>query len=350
MQNILVTGSAGLIGSSVCTYFSEKGFDIYGIDNNMRENFFGVDASVSDNVNFLKSNLRKYTHSAIDIRDNRDIAGLYKQVKPSLTVHCAAQPSHDLAAKIPIEDFTTNANGTLNLLEAARCYVKDSPFVYLSTNKVYGDNPNELPIIETDSRWELGKPYQKKGISESMSIDHCTHSLFGVSKASADLLVQEYGRYFSMPTACLRGGCLTGEGHKGIELHGFLSYLTKVNVSKKHYKIFGHKGKQVRDNIHSTDVASFIFEYFNNPRIAEVYNIGGGFNNSISILEAIEKIQDISSIKQSFEITSDARIGDHICYYSDLSKAKKHYPNWEVTIGLETLLERMIEKWKTKLN
>ena len=237
MKNVIVTGSGGLIGSTVCDFFSKKGFNIYGIDNDMRKHFFGKEASVDSNLEYLQSNLRNYHHNTIDIRDQNSLQNLYKEVKPCLTIHCDAQPSHDLASQIPIEDFTTNANGTLNLLEASRNFVLDSPFVFLSTNKVYGDNPNKLKIVESDKRWELEKPYFMKGINESMSIDYCTHSLFGVSKASADLLVQEYGKYFSMPTVCLRGGCLTGESHKGIELHGFLSYLTKANVQKKHYKV-----------------------------------------------------------------------------------------------------------------
>lgn len=350
MDNIIVTGSGGLIGSAVCNFFSSKGYCIHGVDNNMRERFFGSEASVSTNIEYLQTNLKNYFHNTIDIRNQVQIADLYKGVKPCLTVHCAAQPSHDLAAKIPTDDFTTNANGTLNLLEAARNFAKDSPFVYLSTNKVYGDNPNRLEIVETETRWEYSKPLFQSGINELMSIDHCTHSLFGVSKTSADLLVQEYGKYFSMPTVCLRGGCLTGEGHKGIELHGFLSYLTKVNVLKKHYKIFGYKGKQVRDNIHSTDVANFIFEYFKNPRIGEVYNIGGGYDNSISILEAIDKIEQISSLKQSFEILEEARIGDHICYYSDLSKAREHYKDWKVKIKIDSILELMVDQWRKKLD
>jgi CDP-paratose 2-epimerase len=349
MDNIIVTGSGGLIGSAVCNFFSRKGYCIHGVDNDMRKRFFGKEASVIGNIEYLLSTIDNYHHNTIDIRNQAQITDLYREVKPCLTIHCAAQPSHDLAAQIPIDDFTTNANGTLNLLEGARNFVKDSPFVYLSTNKVYGDNPNRLEIVETEKRWEFSKPLFRNGINESMSIDHCTHSLFGVSKTSADLLVQEYGKYFSMPTVCLRGGCLTGEGHKGIELHGFLSYLTKVNVLKKHYKIFGYKGKQVRDNIHSTDVASFIFEYFKNPRIGEVYNIGGGYGNSISILEAIDKIEQISSLKQSFEILDEARVGDHICYYSDLSKAMGHYKNWEVEIKIESILERMIEQWRKKI-
>ena len=324
MKKILVTGSGGLIGSTVVRFFSDRGFAVTGIDNNMSK-FFGSEASIQENLNFIVEEVRNYDHCAVDIRNAEEILKIFKDVRPELVVHCAAQPSHDLAAKIPLDDFHTNANGTLNLLEAARNYTKESPFVFLSTNKVYGDNPNKK-IKENKTRWQINEKKWKHGIDETMSIDHCVHSLFGVSKTSADLLVQEYGRYFSMPTVCLRGGCLTGENHMGIGLHGFLSFLVKTNVFGLPYTIIGYKGKQVRDNIHATDVSSLIYEYYKSPRVGEVYNIGGGYSNSISVLEAINLIEDISGNKQSYDYDNTPRVGDHICYYTNLSKIKKHYP------------------------
>ena len=278
----------------------------------------------------------------MDIRDRTKILDRIKQIKPDAIVHTAAQPSHDKAASIPFDDFDVNAVGTLNLLEAARKFCKDSPFVHMSTNKVYGDRPNNIKLKELDTRWDYNDPTYEKGIPESFSIDQCKHSLFGASKVAADIMVQEYGRYFDMPTCCLRGGCLTGPSHSGVELHGFLSYLVKCNLEGKHYKIFGYKGKQVRDNIHSEDVAQFISLFTNSPRIGEVYNLGGGKENSCSILEAFEICESFSEKKQSFEYLDVNRVGDHICYYSDLTKIKQHYPQFEIKNNLRSTIMQIV--------
>ena len=278
----------------------------------------------------------------MDIRDRTKILDHIKQIKPDAIVHTAAQPSHDKAASIPFDDFDVNAVGTLNLLEAARKFCKDSPFVHMSTNKVYGDRPNNIKLKELDTRWDYNDPTYEKGIPESFPIDQCKHSLFGASKVAADIMVQEYGRYFDMPTCCLRGGCLTGPSHSGVELHGFLSYLVKCNLEGKHYKIFGYKGKQVRDNIHSEDVAQFIGLFTNSPRIGEVYNLGGGKENSCSILEAFEICESFSEKKQSFEYLDVNRVGDHICYYSDLTKIKQHYPQFEIKNNLRSTIMQIV--------
>ena len=338
-QKILVTGSSGLIGGEVVKFFCLKGFEVHGIDNNMREVFFGPRGSTLSNLERIKSKHLNFKSYCADIRDRKAIYEIVENIKPSLIVHTAAQPSHDKAAEIPFLDFEVNALGTLNLLEAARNLCKESPFVHLSTNKVYGDNPNKLELVEMETRWEFAGEIFSKGINENFSIDRTTHSLFGVSKASSDLLVQEYGRYFKMPTCCLRGGCLTGPSHAGVELHGFLNYLIKSNIEEKKYTIFGYKGKQVRDNIHSWDIANFIYEFFKSPKISSVYNIGGGFDNSISLIESIKKIEDISGKKMFYEYSDISRKGDHICYYSDLTKIKKDYPNWLITNDLDMIFE-----------
>jgi CDP-paratose 2-epimerase len=273
----------------------------------------------------------------MDIRDRPSILAKFKKLKPNVIVHAAAQPSHDRAAEIPFDDFDTNAVGTLNLLEAARRECPESPFVFLSTNKVYGDAPNQIRMKELETRWDFEDSLYAKGISESFPIDQSKHSLFGASKIAADIMVQEYGRYFGMPTCCLRGGCLTGPYHSGVELHGFLSYLIKCNVEEREYRVLGYKGKQVRDNIHSYDVAEFIYQFALNPRSAEVYNLGGGKQNSCSILEAFEMIEKLSGIKQRFMYEEENRIGDHICYYSDLRKIQAHYPDWKITKTLEVI-------------
>ena len=327
-KKILVTGSSGLIGGEVVKFLSLKGYEVHGIDNNMREVFFGSKGSTLSNLERITREYPNFRNYTADIRDRKAIYEIVKSINPALIVHTAAQPSHDKAAEIPFIDFEVNALGTLNLLEAARNLCRESPFVHLSTNKVYGDNPNKLDLVEKETRWEFAGEIFGKGINESLSIDRTTHSLFGVSKASSDLLVQEYGRYFKMPTCCLRGGCLTGPSHAGVELHGFLNYLIKSNIEENKYIIYGYKGKQVRDNIHSWDVANFIYEFFKSPKISSVYNIGGGYNNSISLIESIKKIEDISGKKMIYEYSDNSRKGDHICYYSDLSKIKKDYPNW----------------------
>ncbi|MCS7009344.1 MAG: NAD-dependent epimerase/dehydratase family protein, partial [Chthoniobacterales bacterium] len=334
-MKILVTGSSGLIGSEVCLFFADKGWEIHGIDNNQRAVFFGPQGDTRWNQRRLQELIPGFSHHEIDIRNRDGILRLVAEVKPDAIVHSAAQPSHDRAASIPFDDFDTNATGTLNLLEAARRFCPDSPFVHMSTNKVYGDRPNTLPLIELETRWEFADPTYQEGIAEDFPIDQSKHSLFGASKVAADIIVQEYGRYFGMPTCCLRGGCLTGPNHAGVELHGFLSYLVKCNVEGKEYRIFGYKGKQVRDNIHSEDVSRFIWEFIQSPRQGEVYNIGGGKANSCSILEAFEITKKFTGKEQQYSYVSENRIGDHICYYSNLKKIRTHYPNWNISISLE---------------
>ena len=338
MKTLLVTGSSGLVGSEVVGYFCQRGWDVHGIDNNMRADFFGPQGDTRWNQKRLVTEYAKFTHHEIDLRDRGCIGALTDLVRPSAIVHCAAQPSHDLAASRPFDDFDINASGTLNLLEAARRYCRESPFVHMSSNKVYGDAPNRVALAELETRWDYADPSFKEGIPENFTIDQSTHSLFGASKVAADILVQEYGRYFGMPTCCLRGGCLTGPNHSGVELHGFLSFLVRCNVEQRTYKIFGHHGKQVRDNIHSLDVARFIDCFIQAPRTAEVYNIGGGRRNSISILEGFEAISEISGKPMRYEYIGASRSGDHICYISDLTKLKTHYPEWTITKDLKTTL------------
>ncbi len=341
-MKILVTGSSGLIGSEVCTYFSAQGHSIHGIDNNQRMEFFGPQGDTSWRQKELRANLSDFTHHELDIRDRAKVLDLINSIKPDVIVHTAAQPSHDKAASIPFDDFDVNAVGTLNLLEAARQFCPESPFVHMSTNKVYGDGPNSIKLKEMDTRWDYDDPQYSIGIPESFSIDQCKHSLFGASKVAADVMVQEYGRYFGMATCCLRGGCLTGPSHSGVELHGFLSYLVKCNMEKKTYKIFGYKGKQVRDNIHSEDVAKFIGHFIRSPRVGEVYNLGGGKENSCSILEAFEICEEYSGKKQVYEYMEENRIGDHICYYSDLTKIKSHFPTFEIEHSLPDTIKQIV--------
>ncbi len=345
MKKLLVTGSSGLIGSEVCKHFAQLGWAIHGADNNQRAVFFGPQGDTRWNQQRLQSEITSFTHHEIDIRDRAAILALLAEVKPDAIVHTAAQPSHDRAAAIPFDDFDTNAVGTLNLLEAARQACPTSPFVHMSTNKVYGDRPNSIAMTELDTRWDYSDPAFADGITEEFSIDQSKHSLFGASKVAADIMVQEYGRYFSMPTCCLRGGCLTGPNHSGVELHGFLSYLVKCNLEGREYRIFGYKGKQVRDNIHSHDVARFIEEFIAAPRIAEVYNIGGGRNNSCSILEAFQIAESFTGKAQVSTYVDENRIGDHICYISDLSKMHEHYPNWDITISLKETIGQIVDAW-----
>ena len=342
-MKILVTGSSGLIGSEVCTYFAKQGHSIHGVDNNQRAVFFGPQGDTTWRLKELKNSISDFSHHEIDIRERQKVLDLSKKIKPDAIIHTAAQPSHDKAASIPFVDFEVNATGTLNLLEATRQFCKDSPFVHMSTNKVYGDGPNNIRLKELDTRWDYDDTEYENGISETFSIDQCKHSLFGASKVAADIMVQEYGRYFGMPTCCLRGGCLTGPSHSGVELHGFLSYLVKCNIEGTTYKVFGYKGKQVRDNIHSEDVAQFIGLFINSPRIGEVYNLGGGKDNSCSILEAFEICESFSGNQQQFEYLEDNRIGDHICYYSDLTKIKEHYSELEIKNNLEQTLSQIVE-------
>jgi CDP-paratose 2-epimerase len=340
MKTVVVTGSYGLIGSEVCRFYDNLGFRIIGIDNDMRKYFFGESSKERSDNNF-----DNYIHHEIDIRDYVDLSKLFSTYSSdiSLIVHTAAQPSHDWAAKEPITDFTVNALGTLNLLECTRLFCPAATFIFTSTNKVYGDTPNNLPLIELDTRYELDPSHKfYKGIDESMSIDQTKHSLFGVSKASADLMVQEYGRYFGMKTGVFRGGCLTGPSHAGAELHGFLSYLIKCFIQKKSYTIFGYGGKQVRDNIHSYDLVSAFHEFYLNPKIGEVYNIGGSRHSNISMLESIDKISCILGTKLDYTISEDNRIGDHIWYISDITKFKEHYPNWNYKYNINSIISEMI--------
>jgi CDP-paratose 2-epimerase len=348
MSRILVTGSSGLIGSEVCTYFAKQGWKVHGIDNNGRAEFFGPSGDTRWNQRRLQAEFPHFAHHELDIRDRKGVLLLLADLQPDAIVHTAAQPSHDLAAKMPFEDFDTNAVGTMNLLEAARQSVPDAPFVHMSTNKVYGDAPNELPLVEQATRWDYASAEDFNGITETMRIDRSKHSLFGASKVAADVMVQEYGRYFGMKTCCLRGGCLTGPNHSGVELHGFLSYLVKCNVEEKRYSIYGYKGKQVRDNIHSFDVARFIEAFIKAPRCGEVYNLGGGRDNSCSVLEAFDLAQAISGKNMLYDYVDKNREGDHICYISDLSKIKAHYPNWDITKSLDKIFEEIYLAWRDR--
>jgi CDP-paratose 2-epimerase len=341
-KTVLVTGSSGLIGSETVEHFDRLGCQVHGIDNNMRQVFFGDPGDTTWNLDRLRAITRSFTHHNIDIRDRIALETLFRSQRFDLIVHCAAQPSHDKARDIPILDFEVNALGTVNLLEATRLHCPEAVFIFLSTNKVYGDAPNELPLKEFETRWEYARPEDFNGIDENCRIDHTLHSLFGASKASADLMAQEYGRYFGMKVCIFRGGCLTGPSHSGVELHGFLSYLVKVAISGGTYSVFGYKGKQVRDNIHSHDVVRAIEEFAANPRCAEVYNLGGGRENSISMLEAIAKIEEISGKRLDWKYVEENRKGDHICYISDLSKFKSHYPNWKIAIGLDEIFRQII--------
>jgi CDP-paratose 2-epimerase len=341
-KTILVTGSSGLIGSEAVEHFDRQGNKVHGIDNNMRRVFFGEQGDTTWNLDRLRSVSKNFTHHNIDIRDRSALDALFREHRFDLIVHCAAQPSHDKARDIPILDFEVNALGTVNILEATRQHCPEAVFVLLSTNKVYGDSPNEVPLKELETRWEYARPEDYNGITENCRIDRTLHSLFGASKASADLMAQEYGRYFGMKVCVFRGGCLTGPSHSGVELHGFLSYLVKVAISGGTYSIFGYKAKQVRDNIHSHDVVRAIEEFAANPRPGEVYNLGGGRENSVSMLEAIAKVEQMSGKKLNYKYVDQNRIGDHICYISDLSKFKSHYPNWKITVGLDEIFRQII--------
>lgn len=342
-QIVLVTGSSGLIGSEVCSHFDGLGWNVHGVDNNQRAIFFGPAGDTRWNQFRLQRTLRTFTHHEIDIRDRSGIGALIEGVRPHAIVHTAAQPSHDRAAAIPFDDFDTNAVGTLNLLEAARQHVPESPFVYMSTNKVYGDAPNEIPLVELETRWDYADTSYSHGIPETFRIDRSKHSLFGASKVAGDVMVQEYGRYFGMPTCCLRGGCLTGPSHSGVELHGFLSYLVKCNVEGRRYTVFGYKGKQVRDNIHSKDVARFIERFVAAPKPAAVYNIGGGKANSCSVLEAFQMVTDRTGVSMNWEYSDRAREGDHICYYSDLRHMIAEYPGWQPEISLSQTFDEIVQ-------
>jgi CDP-paratose 2-epimerase len=348
-KKILVTGSNGLIGSEVCLYFGRRGFEVHGVDNNQRAVFFGPEGDTRWNQRRLQEALPGYRHHELDIRHRSAVEDLVRSTVPDLVVHAAAQPSHDLAASIPFDDFDVNAVGTVNCLEACRRHCREAGFVYLSTNKVYGDSPNRVPLVELDRRWEYADHHRDHGIPETFPVDQCLHSLFGASKLAADAMVQEYGRYFGMRTCCLRGGCLTGPDHAGVQLHGFLSYLVKCNLEGRDYTVFGYQGKQVRDNVHSEDVARFVHEFHRQPRCGEVYNLGGGKQNSCSILEAFEMVEACTGRKQKFNYADQNRVGDHICYYSDLRKMKQHYPGWTITHPLPQIVEEMVKAWRGRL-
>ncbi len=345
MAVAIVTGSAGLIGSEAVRYFSAKGLDVVGIDNDMRSYFFGKEASTQWQLSQLTASLPNFTNETADIRDFEAISKIFQKygTDVKLIVHTAAQPSHDWAAREPFTDFTVNANGTLNLLEATRQFCPEAVFIFTSTNKVYGDTPNRLPLLELDTRWEIdtAHPYYAEGIDEHMSIDNSKHSLFGASKVAADVMTQEYGRYFGMNTGVFRGGCLTGPGHSGAELHGFLAYLMKCAATGKEYRIFGYKGKQVRDNIHSHDLVSLFDHFYQNPRQGEVYNVGGGRFSNCSMLEAIQMCEEITGNKMHTQYVDDNRIGDHIWYISDMTKFKTHYPAWTHTKNVSDILNEI---------
>ena len=341
-MKILITGSCGLIGSEAVWYFAKKNYNIIGIDNNMRRRFFGLKGDTVQMRKKMILNLPNYKHYSIDIRERENILDLIENSCPDVIIHTAAQPSHDYAAKIPLQDFEINAVGTLNLIEGLRLSNPGGIFIYMSTNKVYGDRPNRIELNEEKKRWEYADLKYKNGISENFNIDQSKHSLFGASKLSADILVQEYGRYFGIKSCILRGGCLTGPKHAGVALHGFLNYLVKTNLDESEYTIYGYKGKQVRDNIHSSDVVNFMEKFILNPRIAEVYNIGGGKSNSCSILEAFDIVSEITSKQFKYVYNDQHRSGDHICYYSDLSKIKAHYPEWNIKFNLRMIINDII--------
>ena len=345
MSIVLITGSSGLVGSESVNFFSKKGFDVVGIDNDLRKFFFGNEASTNKIKKDLIKNNKRFKSYNTDIRNYNGLEKIYKRFKKniSLIIHCAAQPSHDYGKNFPILDFNVNATGTLNLLELTKKYCPNAPFIFMSTNKVYGDNPNRLKIIEKISRWELKeKDKYFKGIDEKFSIDSCTHSFFGVSKTYADLIVQEYGKNVGLQTVSFRGGCITGPNHSGAKLHGFLSYLVKISLSKKKYTLLGYKGKQVRDNLHSKDLINCFWEFFKKPTSGEIYNMGGGRYSNCSIIEALETVEKIANIKIKKDIIKQNRVGDHIWYISDTKKFKKDYPGWKQEYNTEKIIEELI--------
>lgn len=348
-KRCLVTGSSGLIGSEVAAYFHAAGYTVHGVDNNQRAVFFGPAGDTRWNQQRLAADLPGFVHHEQDIRDRAGVMALVKEVRPDVLIHTAAQPSHDRAAAIPFDDFDTNAVGTLNFLEAARQACPEAPFIHMSTNKVYGDAPNGIALQELPTRWDYADATYAHGIPETFTIDQSKHSLFGASKVAADVMVQEYGRYFGMPTCALRGGCLTGPNHSGVELHGFLSYLVRCNLEGREYRVFGYKGKQVRDNIHSLDVARFMHAFAETPRAGEVYNLGGGKDNSCSILEAFKLAEKFSGREQVYTYVEENRQGDHICYYSDLRKMRAHYPGWDLTKSLETTVGEIVAALRQRM-
>lgn len=353
MKIAIVTGSAGLIGSESVNFFCQKFDKVIGIDNNYRQTLFGTDASVQWNIERLQKQVDNYEHYSLDIRNYTDVETIFKKYGSDikLIVHTAAQPSHDWAAKEPLTDFTINANGTLNLLELTRLYAEKAVFIFTSTNKVYGDTPNYLPLVELETRWEISEnhAYYKNGIDETMSIDQTKHSLFGASKVAADVVAQEYGRYFGMNVGIFRGGCLTGPQHSGTQLHGFLSYLMKCAITGNHYSVFGYKGKQVRDNIHSWDLVNMFWHFYQNPRQGEVYNAGGSRFSNCSMQEGIVLCEEITGNKMNYSYVEDNRIGDHIWWVSDVSKFKQHYPEWSYKYDLKSTLVQMFEAMRSRV-
>ena len=346
MSVVLITGSTGLVGSESVRFFCKKGFDVIGIDNNLRKFFFGKDGSTLWLKNKLLKDFKNFKNFNVDIRNFTSLDKIFKKYSKniSLIVHCAAQPSHDYGKNFPIIDFNINATGTLNLLELTKKYCALSPFIFMSTNKVYGDNPNKLKIYEKSTRWELKKSDKFfKGVNETFPIDNCTHSFFGVSKTYADLIVQEYGKNVGLKTVCFRGGCITGPNHSGTKLHGFLSYLVKLSLSKKKYSLIGYKGKQVRDNLHSKDLINCFWEFYKKPKKGEIYNIGGGRYSNCSILEALNIVEEISKTQIKKEFIKKPRVGDHIWYISNISKFKKDYPNWNQIYNTKKIIEELIE-------
>lgn len=341
-MQILVTGSGGLIGSQAVEHFGKQGHRVIGIDNNMRRTFFGPGGDVNWNIERLNALDIDFVNCAVDIQITKDVIEIFDDNPIDVVIHCAAQPSHDKASDIPLLDFGVNATGTVNLLEATRLHAPDAAFIFMSTNKVYGDVPNELPLEELATRWDYADPADYNGIDENCRIDQCLHSLFGASKVAADVMVQEYGRYFGMKTVAFRGGCLTGAAHSGVKLHGFLSFLVKTAMHGEQYSILGYKGKQVRDQIHSYDVIRAFECFIDNPRSGEVYNLGGGRDNSASILESIDLIEQTANIKVEYEYVDENRIGDHICYISNLTKLQSHYPDWSITRSLPNIVEEMV--------
>jgi CDP-paratose 2-epimerase len=349
LKKLIVTGSNGLIGSEVVAYFDALGWQVFGVDNNMRREFFGEKGDTRWNQQRLQAICKHFTHFELDIRDRTGVLAFIEQIKPDMIVHAAAQPSHDLAASRPFDDFDVNAGGTLNLLEATHRFAPEATFVFMSTNKVYGDRPNTIALAELDTRWDYADPVYADGIDESFSIDQSKHSLFGVSKVSADVMVQEYGRYFGMKTCCLRGGCLTGPNHSGVELHGFLSYLIRCNVEEREYTIYGYKGKQVRDNIHAYDVAHCIELFYEHPQCGAVFNLGGGRGNAISVLEAFERAAQLTGKPMHYHYDDHARAGDHICYISNLTHLRESLPGWDITKSLDDIFEEIVVSWRERL-
>jgi CDP-paratose 2-epimerase len=347
-MQVLVTGSSGLIGSEAVEYYDREGHHVIGIDNNMRAEFFGTQGDTLWNLDRLKQITKQFEHKNIDIRDRQGVFELFQENSFDLIIHCAAQPSHDKACQIPLLDFEVNALGTVNLLEATRQFCPEAVFIHMSTNKVYGDAPNEVPLVELEKRYDYARSEDYHGIAEDCRIDRCLHSLFGASKTAADVVAQEYGRYFGMKVGIFRGGCLTGPSHSGVELHGFLSYLVKVAISGGTYKVFGYKGKQVRDNIHSYDVIQAFEAFRRNPRPGEVYNLGGGRDNSLSILEAFDLVEELTGRKMNWVYVDRNRIGDHICYISDLRKLKAHFPEWGITRSIQDILQEMVTAEKNR--